>query len=126
VLSLEKLGQDSRSTRCAVYALVVDGGSEALDCLYGLPRPQFDKMQVLIDRLATEGYISNKQKLRRLDSGVYELKLWAPPVRMFCFQDGPNWVCTHGDRKPGKRELKAQIAKVKSLRQRYLEGRQRG
>ena len=121
--SLEKLGHEGRSTRYAVYALVIDGGSEALDFLNGLEEPQFNKMQQLIDRLSVEGFIANQEKFRRLDAGIYEMKLWAPPVRLFCFRDGTDWICTHGDRKPGERELQAHIAKVNTLRQHYREER---
>ena len=106
-----------------MFALVVDGRAEVLDFLNDLPLPQFDKMEGLIQRLASDGFIANQEKFRRLDAGIYELKLWHPPVRMFCFQRGPDWVCTHVDRKPGSRELRSHVAKVKALRQRYAEER---
>ncbi len=118
MLSLEEL---RRGRRCVVFALVVDGRAEVPDFLNDLPRPHFDKMEGLVLRLASDGFIANREKFRRLDAGVYELKLWHPPVRMFCFQHGPDWVCTHADRKPGGRELRSHIAKVKALRQRYAE-----
>jgi hypothetical protein len=118
VLSLEEL---RRGRNCVVFALVVDGRADVSDFLNDLPRPQFDKMEGLVRRLASDGFIANREKFRRLDTGVYELKLWNPPARMFCFQHGPDWVCTHADRKPGSRELRSHIAKVKALRQRYAE-----
>jgi len=83
----------------------------------------YRKLMAAVTRLANDGFVPNQQKFRRLDTGVYELKLRQPPVRLFCFQDGPDWVCTHGDRKPGQRELRTHIAKVKALRQRLMEER---
>jgi hypothetical protein len=120
VLSVEEL---SRGRRGAVFALVVDGRDEVADFLNDLPLPLFDKLEVMIERLADDGFIANQEKFRRLDAGVYELKLWRPPLRVFCFQHGPDWVCTHADRKPGSRELRSHVAKVKVLRRRYLEER---
>jgi len=121
MLSLEIL---RRGERCTVYVLVVDGDAEAVDALNDLTGAEFDKMETMIKRLADCGFIANQEKLRRLDAGVYELKLRRPPLRMFCFQIGPDWVCTHSDRKPGSRELRSHIAKIKALRQRYFEERE--
>jgi hypothetical protein len=118
VLRLEEL---RRGRRSAVFALVVDDRTEVTDFLNDLPTPLFDKLEGTIERLADDGFIANQEKFRRLDTGVYELKLWRPPLRMFCFQHGPDWVCTHADRKPGSRQLRSHVAKVKALRQRYLE-----
>ena len=120
MLTFEEL---RRGRRCAVLALVVDGSSEIVDFINDLPRPQFDKMENLVQRLANDGFIANREKFRRLDTGVYELKLWHPPIRMFCFQHGPDWVCTHADRKPGSRDLLSHVARVKALRQRCAEER---
>ena len=107
--------------RCTVFALLVDGRCEVTDYLMELPEDVRSKMEAVIRALADEGFVPNQQKFRRLDAGVYELKLRNPPARLFCFQDGRNWVCTHGHTKPGPRELRTHIAKVESLRKRWLE-----
>ncbi|MBN2465626.1 type II toxin-antitoxin system RelE/ParE family toxin [candidate division WOR-3 bacterium] len=107
--------------RCTVFALVVDRGCEVTDYLMGLPEDVRSKMETVIRVLADEGFVPNQQTFRRLDAGVYELKLRNPPVRLFCFKDGRNWVCTHGHTKPGPHELRTHVAKVKSLRKRWLE-----
>ena len=107
--------------RCTVFALLVDGRCEVTDYLMELPEDARSKMEAVIRALADEGFVPNQQKFRRLDAGVYELKLRNPPVRLFCFQDGRNWVCTHGHTKPGPRELRTHVAKVESLRKRWLE-----
>jgi len=120
VLGVEEL---SRGRRGTVFASVVDDRTEVADFLTDLPAPPFDKLEGMIERLADDGFIANQEKFRRLDAGAYELKLWRPPLRMFCFQHGSDWVCTHADRKPGSRELRTHVAKVKVLRQRYLEER---
>jgi hypothetical protein len=112
--------------RCFVFALVVDGQSEALDYLnelYELQKGDYNKMKAVIDLLGDLGFIANREKFNRLDDGIYEMKLRRPAQRLFCFQDGRNWICTHGDRKPGKAELRGHIDKVRALRQRYLEDR---
>jgi hypothetical protein len=120
MMSLDVLCTGSRST---VLVLLVDGRSEALDYLNSLPRNSFIRLQVLLGRLADDQFIANPEKFRRLSAGICELKLRKPPVRLFCFQDGPDWICTHGAVKPGKRELQSHIAKVEALRQRYLKER---
>ena len=107
--------------RCTVFALVVDRGCEVTNYLMELPEDVRSKMEAVIRGLADEGFVPNQQKFRRLGAGVYELKLRNPPVRLFFFQDGRNWVCTHGHTKPGPRELRTHVAKVESLRKRWLE-----
>jgi len=121
LLTLEELCP--RGQKCSVFALVVDGRSEAAEWLNELPDDVFSKLMAVACRLAADGFIPNEQKLRRLESGIFELKLRYPPIRLFCFRLGQDWVCTHGDTKPGKRELRKHVAKVKTLRQRYLEER---
>jgi len=119
VLTLEELCP--RGQKCAVFVLVVDGRSEAAERLEELPDDAFRRLMAVVSRLAADGFIPNEQKLRRLDSGIFEMKLRRPPIRLFCFRHGLDWVCTHGDAKPGKRALRAHIAKVKALRQCFLE-----
>lgn len=109
--------------RCAVRVLLQDGRCEATDYLEELPEEVRLKLHAVIKRLADESFIPNRQKFSRLDAGVYEMKLKHPPVRLFCFQSGPDWICTHGDRKPGRSELGRHIARVKVLRRRYMEER---
>ena len=121
MLTLEELCP--RGQKCSVLTLVVDGRSEATEWLNELPEDAFGKLMAAASRLAADGFIPNEQKLRRLDSGIFELKLMHPPIRLFCFRFGPDWVCTHGDTKPGKPGLRKHIAKVMRLRQRYLEER---
>jgi hypothetical protein len=121
MLNLEELCP--RGEKCTVFALVVDGRAEAAEWLAELPEDVFGKLMAVACRLAANGFIPNEQKLRRLDSGIFELKVRHPPVRLFCFRLGQDWVCTHGDEKPGRRELRGHIAKVKTLRQRLLEER---
>jgi len=107
--------------RCTVFALFVDDRCEALDFVMELPEDVRKKLEAVIRLLAAGGFIPNQQKFRRLDAGVYELKLLHPPVRLFCFQAGPDWVCTHGHTKPGPRELPVHVARVKALRERWLK-----
>jgi hypothetical protein len=107
--------------RCTIFALTIDGGCEVTDFLMGLPEDVRLKMETVVRGLADEGFLPNQQKFRRLDAGVYELKLRNPPVRLFCFQDGRDWVCTHGHTKPGPRELRTQVAKVRTLKKRWSE-----
>ena len=121
MLNLEELCPHGE--KCTVFALVVDGRAEAAEWLAALPEDVFGKLMAVACRLAANGFIPNEQKLRRLDSGIFELKVRHPPIRLFCFRLGQDWVCTHGDEKPGRRELRRHIAKVKALRQRLLEER---
>lgn len=109
--------------RRTVSVLVMDGRSEAAEWLNELPDSAYRKFMVTAVRLAADGFIANQQKFRRLDDDVYEMKLRHPPLRLFCFRCGLDWVITHGTAKPGPRELRTHIAKVKSLRNRFLEER---
>lgn len=108
---------------CTVFALVVDGRCDVTDYLMELTADVRTRVEVVIRALADAGFVPNQQKLRRLDAGVYELKLRKPPVRLFCFQDGRDWICTHGHTKPGARELRVHIAKVETLRESWLKER---
>ncbi len=107
--------------RCTVFALIIVGRCEVTDYLMELPEDVRSKLEGVVRMLANAGFLPNQQKFRRLDAGVYELKLRDPPVRLFCFQDGRNWVCTHGHTKPGPHELRTHVAKVRMLRKRWLE-----
>lgn len=120
MLSREKLAPAGRST---VYELVLDGDRVMSGFLMSLQEGDRLKLYALIRMLAERGFIGNCRKLRRLEAGIYELKLRSPAIRVFCFRDGPDWICTHGQVKPGKSELRAQRAKVRALRERYVEER---
>jgi hypothetical protein len=117
VLSLEALHGGARSSVCA---LVVDGDSEVKQGLADLERSDYVKFHGLIRQLAEAGFIRNEQKFRRLEADIYELKLSHPALRMFCFRHGDLWICTHIDRKPGKRRLQDHVVKVRALRERLL------
>jgi len=104
---------------CTVFAVVVDGDCEASGYLMELSERARVKMRANIELLADTGFIWNEEKFRRLEPGIFELKLRRPPLRLFCFQDGRDWVCTHGSTKPGRRELRAHIARVRALRERW-------
>jgi len=106
-----------------VFALIVDGGCETTDYMMDLPEPVRVKMEVNMRWLADQGFIPNDRKFNRLEQGIYEIKVKDPAERLFCFQDGRDWVCTHGDRKPSRRELQSHIKKVRALRKRWLEER---
>jgi hypothetical protein len=117
VLSLERLYAGARSSVCA---LVVDGDSEVRRGFATLDGRAVAKLRGVIRQLAESGFIRNEQKFRRLDAGICEIKLHNPAVRLFCFEYGNLWVCTHVARKPGKRHLKDHVARVKALRERVL------
>jgi len=117
VLSLEELYGGARSSVCA---LVVDGDSEVKRGFADLDGRAVAKLRGVIRQLAESGFIRNEQKFRRLDAGIFEMKLHNPAVRLFCFEYGNLWVCTHVARKPGKRHLQDHVARVKALRERVL------
>ncbi len=118
MMSLEELAGGARSRVCA---LVVDGDSEVRRGLAELDRGTYVKLHGVIEQLAEFGFIRNEEKFRRLETGIYELKLRVPALRVFCFQHGNLWICTHVECKPGKRRMQHQIAKVKALRERVLK-----
>jgi len=89
VLSLEELYRGSRASVCA---LVVDGDSEVKRGLADLDRSAYVKLHGVVRQLGEAGFIANEEKLKRLDVGIYELKLRTPALWVFCFRQGDRWV----------------------------------
>jgi phage-related protein len=118
MLSLEELYHGRTTAACA---LVVNGRCEVRDCVEQLPASAQRRILAVMQRLADYGLIADPHLFRRLDTGIYELKEHSMSYRVFCFQSGRDWVFTHGAKKPGKRELRQHIDKVKALRVRFTE-----
>jgi hypothetical protein len=117
MLELEELYSEKHK----VCVLVVDGRCDVRMYLGALSEREQSSLVAVMRLLAVQGFVANKERFNRLDSGIYEIKTRRPPHRLYCFQDGNYWICTHGSRKPGKREMQRHIAKVKALRTRLQE-----
>jgi hypothetical protein len=65
--------------------------------------------------------LPRENSFRHLGEQVYEIKEHTIPLRLFCFvHRGRVVVCTHITKKPGRKQLRNEIEKVKQLRARCL------
>ena len=102
-----------------VYALVVNERNEVQGYLDQLPLPARKKIVMIMNRLADGRGGGGIENFRRLDGSVFEFKEHMTSTRLFCFLHRARViVCTHARKKPGPRQLKAEIAKVRALEER--------
>lgn len=73
----------------------------------------------LLKLIATSVRIYNKEKYNNLGNGVFEIK--SDIIRIYCFEDGKNIICTHGRNKPKKKVLRNDIKKVLYWRELYFK-----
>jgi phage-related protein len=99
-----------------IHALVVNERTEVQDYLAQLPLPARKKIVMIMNRLANGRGGGGIENFRRLDDRVFEFKEHMTNTRLFCFlHQGRVVVCTHARKKPGPRQLPAEIAKVKAF-----------
>ena len=71
-------------------------------------------MLALIERLANQGEIHNKDKFRYLKKNLWELKIFK--YRILCFRDGDTWVLTHGFQKKSNSTPPGEIDRGERIR----------
>ncbi len=88
--------------------------------LDSLPDRAQNRMVDLMKRMANLGKITNIEHFSPLGEGIYEFKVHSPyPVRLYCFFDSSDVICTHGSTKRGRRHLRTEIEKTKRIRSLY-------
>jgi phage-related protein len=107
--------------RCAIrYAEARAARAPARDFLEGevAPRDQAT-LGVLFSRLTHDGKITNEQKFRHLEDGIFEFK--SRQVRILAFQSGRVWYLTHGFIKKQQKTPRREIDRAKTIRSQNRE-----
>lgn len=110
----------------SVLVLVRNGRCDVANFIMSLGKPDRRRIQALIRRCADDPQgplsIRNDEKVKRLDSEIWELK--AHSVRILFFLDGPGrMVLTHGFQKKQPKTPTGEIERALRLRAQYLEAR---
>jgi hypothetical protein len=123
VLELERFNFGAPRVR-EVYALLIDGRNAVRDALVRYEGPASRKLVAIMRWLSESLTLPREHSFRHLGEHVYEFKEHMIPLRLFCFMHrGRIVVCTHITKKPGKKQLRNEIEKVKQLRARcFREG----
>ena len=120
MLELERLDFGAAPVR-EVCALVIDGRNAMRDALARYEGRASRKLVAVLRWLAEYAVPPREHSFRHPGEQVYEVREHTIPLRLFCFiQGGRVVVCTHVTKKPGKRQLRNEIEKVKQLRVRCL------
>ena len=97
----------ARSITCALRP---DGKSPAKDFLDNLDEKTRRRFTVSFQRMADEGHINNKEHFRKVQDRIWEFKRFQH--RIGCFQDGQEWVLTHGFIKKGDKWPRTQVERA--------------
>lgn len=95
-------------------AMCLNGTSPSSDFLRGLRQPELSKVQALLERMADHGEICNREKFKKVKGQIWEFKSFQ--IRLLCFQDGKNWVLTHGFVKKQDQIPKREIERAEQIR----------
>lgn len=99
-----------RSVTCAICQ---DNKSPAKAFLDSLGRHELTRFAVSFQRIANDGRIGNPQHFHKIDGEIWEFKCYQH--RIGCFQDGREWVLTHGFVKKGDRWPKPEVDRAKRI-----------
>jgi len=72
----------------------------------------------VIERLAESGKVSNREKFKKLDGEIWEIKSFQ--LRIGAFRLRSVWYLTHGFQKKRDKWPKAQIERAERIRQEHL------
>lgn len=76
----------------------------------------------LIERIAENGIIRNREKCNPVGDGLYELKHIHVRI-LFFYQPGRIIICSHGFWKPNKKKQQEYIAHARKIKKSYTEER---
>jgi hypothetical protein len=105
--------------RCGVvvFATLADGTGPATDFFNSHGLKERAKLAALFQRYADHGYITNREKFRKIAPDLYEFK--GHQVRMFCYPDGRTMVITHGAIKKRDDLDPADLTRARRIRDEY-------
>jgi Phage derived protein Gp49-like (DUF891) len=106
-----------------IFATLSDGTCPATEFLdtYGVKEKA--KIAVLLQRYADHGYITNREKFKKIAPDLYEFK--GHQVRMFCYSEGRSMVVTHGAIKKRDDLNPADLDRARRIRDEYTASQQR-
>ena len=107
------------SCRTIVCAIAGNGGMPANDFIRTqLNGDQRNKFMALFARMGDHGSISNPEKFKHEEDKIYVFKIFR--VRMYCFQNGIEWVLTNGCIKKRDKADPAELARAKRIQAEHM------
>lgn len=106
-----------------IFATVSDGSCPAIDFLESHGIKEKAKLAVLFQRYADHGYITNREKFKKIAPDLCEFK--GHQVRMFCYPDGRKMIITHGAIKKRNDLDPADLTRARRIRDEYQTSQQR-
>jgi len=107
---------------CAVdYACLLNSKKPAKDFIESLTDKKKAKLEPLIRKLCNTGKVWNKEKFRKLQGPIWELK--SDKVRLLCFKEGNCWILTNGFLKKGQNTPRKHIDFAMRVRDEDLKQR---
>jgi phage-related protein len=85
----------------------VNGAKPAKEFADGLTQKEQVKLTIVLRKLLDEGNVWNKEKFKKLEGPIWELK--ADKNRILCFQQGDTWFLTNGFKKDTQRTKRGYI-----------------
>jgi phage-related protein len=117
---VDEHGRAIVATGCAcriVCAVTRNGKSPAADFLDDLKRNDvhnLGKFAARFLRLADNPRIQNEKQFKKICGRIWEFKV--SHYRIVCFQDGPDWVLTHGFVKKQQKWPKTELPRAERIR----------
>jgi len=103
-------------------AVLADRVCPAADFIEGLSAGDKAKLKALFGRFAEHGYITNREKFKKVADDVFEFKSFQ--IRMFCYLKNRQVVITHGVKKKRDDLSPADIDRVRRFRNEYENSQQ--
>lgn len=93
--------------RDADFACLLNGKKPAKEFIESRTQEEQIKLSLILQELLTGGYVSNKQRFRKLEGPIWEFK--SDKNRVLCFLDGRCWILTNGFRKESRKTKRKYI-----------------
>ncbi|MFA7235881.1 MAG: type II toxin-antitoxin system RelE/ParE family toxin [Phycisphaeraceae bacterium] len=105
-----------------VYAIDAKGNMPAYEFYEGrkseLTKQQRRKFFSYFARMGDVGRITNTDQFNSERNGIYAFKIWKQ--RIYCFQDGNEWVLTHGCKKNQQKADPNELDRAERIRKEHL------
>jgi mRNA-degrading endonuclease RelE of RelBE toxin-antitoxin system len=105
--------------KVVVWARSSDGLCHGKDFFDQLDERDQAKVQALLEMMASQGVIKNREKFKKIDGELFEFK--SGQIRLPCFFDSKNRVViTHGFRKKSDDIPPREIERAESIQKAYV------
>ena len=102
------------------YAVRSNDGMPAKDFIEELGAKDLRKVTALFQRLADQGQIRNREKFKKVEGKIFELKSFQ--IRIGCFQEHRTWFLTNGFWKKRDSWPTSKVKLAKDIREEHLDG----